>query len=764
MAVKGATGALATAAQRSADAAARSAKAKQGEKNEEAPRKQEEAKPAEQPAAEQAKEGAEEAQPPKADEPPRARPRAKAALSSAKEGAEKTERRDEGTPVVQKVEEHIEAEEAKGNDQTERRARVENAKHQGDLQIELALEDATDGKTEDRGYEEEDAARAREDRGLSPIEHADATQRAMIAEQLAEEAARFKDAQEEQLQGRIDEEKRNDKDQAAVDFSGMSAEERAVLAQNVASEQALLKREADVLAGGTSGEATDLEAIDVDEDGEGGDIEGLDNEDREARHAEIDSEIARLEDLDEQIAATFTDEELDSIAGSQLQVDSEDGSSVAWNIDDEMVDHLRSQRDRVAEERPELVPSAPVADQPVPAGAAGAEEPAVDPAADAGAPQSASAPAPLTDDQLLDGAASVGIIDPAARGQFAFNEAGELTYAAQPADGYWHAAEHVAPPAGQDFNTHWRNMWGENSMRNHGVPDEQFVATGQAIVIPGYHRDDFVRFFTPPTPAAEEGADAAPSEDQAGATAPAAESVPVSGTTEGDTTVLQVGGETVNVPESDFRGECLPDGTLVDRVDVPVGGEGGYVATVQRTMSIDDPASAQYAVIATATATPSVPEEAPAPDGDQPAGDEPAPQPTSDQESQPAATGPAPELVAQDVEQDGIVDVGGDEVYIYGADVVSDASGAANVYSDGVPVATVAPDGGVTLAEGSTDANVQALLSQQLLIEDADADGQYEFAYVSGDEAYVVEDPAHVERLNQLLAYYAETEEAAAAE
>lgn len=660
MSVKDATGALATAAKRSADAAARSAKAKQGEKNEEAPRKQEETKPAEQPAAEQAKAGAEDAQPPKADEPPRAHPRPKAALSSAKEGAEKAERRDEGKPIAKAIDEHIASEEEKGNDQADRRERVENAKHQGDLQIELALEDAADGKTEDRGYEDEDAARAREDRGLSPIEHADATQRAMIAEQLAEESARFKDAQEEQLQGRLDEEKRNENDQAVVDFSGMTAEERAVLYQNVANEQALLKREADVLDGGTSGEATDLEAVDVDDDGEGGDIEGLDNEDREARSAEIDGEIARLEDLDEQIAATFTDEELDGLAGTQLQVDSADGSSVAWEVDEDLLERMRSQRDRVAEERPDLVPSAPVADQPIPPGAFGAEEPAVDPTVDAGAPQDAPAPAPLTDEQLLDGAASVGIIDPAARGQFAFNESGELTYAAQPADGYWHAAEHVAPPVGQDFDTHWRNIWGENSMRNHGVPNEDFVATGQAIVIPGYHRDDFVRFFTPQTPAVDESAD-------------------------------------------DTQTEEVP-----------------FTYT-------------------------------------------PAPEAVTEEQQQ-AVAGPSPELVAQDQDQDNFVDIDGREVYISGADVVSDDTGAAMVYSNGVPLANVTADGSVTLAEGATDAHVQALYSQQLLIDDADLNGVYEFAYRSGEEGVPIQDPVHVERLNQLLTYYAENAEDTEAE
>jgi hypothetical protein len=109
-----------------------------------------------------------------------------------------------------------------------------------------------------------------------------------------------------------------------------------------------------------------------------------------------------------------------------------------------------------------------------------------EPSVTQGAPEPAATPTP---DEVLDQAAADGVIDATARDRFSFNDAGELVYAAQPGDGYWQAAEHVRPPAGSDFDSHWRAIWCENSMRTRGVADDPFVAIDQEIVIPGYTLD-----------------------------------------------------------------------------------------------------------------------------------------------------------------------------------------------------------------------------------------------------------------------------------
>ncbi|MCB0878634.1 MAG: hypothetical protein KDC46_06595 [Thermoleophilia bacterium] len=739
------------AAKRLADAADRQKKSDDHKKVDDKPRQQE-PKPADKPDSSKptdqskpeadAKDGASSVQPPDKDQPPRAIPRPKAALSSAKEGADKADKRSEGKPVAEAIKEHIEQREQAGDDQTDRRKRLEEAQHQGDLQIELALDDAHDGKPEEPGYEKADAEAAIKDRGLVGIEQYDATGRALIAEQLGEESARFKDAEDEQLAGRARDEQ-TDQDQQRVDFAGMSAEERAVAYQTTISEQALLKREADVLDGGLTGTPTDLGAVDIDDDGHGGDLEGLDNDDRDARQEEIQRELARLTDLDDQIAGTFTDEELDALAAKRsVAVTGENGDETSYELSDDLLGNLRDHRDRVAADRPELVPDAAVADQPDPEGAGGADP--TDPAADtsgtteAGGAGDAQTPPPPSDDELLDAAAADGVIDANARDRFTFNEQGELTYAAQPGDGYWQAAEHVAPPAGEDFATHWRNTWTENSMRNQGVPDEQFVGVDQPVVIPGYTRDQFTAAYAPqPQTDSAGGADGAEPTPP-----PRPEDVEVTGHQDGDTTTLTVDGHEVTVQESDFAGGvCTVDGTLVDHADVHVDAEGGgYDATIERTRGLDgsDP---RYTTTGTA----------PAAAGDAPATDPGSTDPGTEDSG---ATDTGSTDAAADVDPDATVMVGGHEVYAHGVDAAPTSGGGVNLYNEGRQLVHVYDDGGIQLAAGTTEADVQAFVSQQLLYTDPDDTGARQYGYEIGADVYRVDDAEAVQGLDILLDYF----------
>ena len=125
---------------------------------------------------------------------------------------------------------------------SERRGRLEEAQHQGDLQIQLAMQDAADGEADKPGYEREDADRAIKDRGLNPIEYYDATGRALIAEQLDEEAARAHAAEQELFEGRVATPAGDDAAPVQVNFDGMSAQEPALPYQTAAAEQALLNR------------------------------------------------------------------------------------------------------------------------------------------------------------------------------------------------------------------------------------------------------------------------------------------------------------------------------------------------------------------------------------------------------------------------------------------------------------------------------------------------------------------------------------------
>lgn len=151
-----------------------------------------------------------------------------------------------------------------------------------------------------------------------------------------------------------------------------------------------------------------------------------------------------------------------------------------------------------ASEQVVVVPTAPTPTTPTspPASeqvvqAPAATEPVVTTPVETAAVEPAPVAAP-TDAELLDSAVSAGIIDEDARERCSFNEAGELVYAAQRGDGYWQAAEHVRPPAGQDFAQHWMSVWNENSMRNSGVPDDPFVGIDQPIAFPCYTRESLL--------------------------------------------------------------------------------------------------------------------------------------------------------------------------------------------------------------------------------------------------------------------------------
>lgn len=499
-------------------------------------------------------------------------------------------------------------------------------------------------------------------------------------------------------------------------------EERVLALTAARQEVATLEAEAATLETLEEHEDFVEEGVDsIDGDGvvesDGGDvdqIDGLTQSDIDQRQIAIDAEIAESTAEIDLLAATFTDEE-----EAILREASESDEGFAFTavegyepitLDDEVVDKVLADAERF--ENP---------------AAAGTETETGTEGADA-APETPPYVPPADPELLaLAGNPESGVLNGPPE-NYGFNEGGELVYYAQPGDGYWHAAEAVDPPAGQDFQTHWMNTWTENSMRNHGVPNEQFVGVGQPVVIPGYTRDGLLAVYAPPPVdtdggGADGGTDGAGTDGtgesgetgDTGAGGESAQEFPPAGTgtpvaavrstigPEGSVTLL-VEGEELEVPQSAF----VPGGAEGSSyATVPYGGMDVIIAQHRNTGP--EQGMVFELVVPTSSGEPSS-------DEDEEAGEE-----------DPNAT----------------VQVGEHEVLATGIDSVETSGGGANVYYNGEQVAHVYTDNTFDASAGDrTDELIQAMLADGSLVvggEGGDGDRDYTLNGVEVEDGSALE-------------------------
>ena len=313
--------------------------------------------------------------------PSSTKPRGESALSQASEGQKETTParrrtvRSSGTSVANATQADIDAKKDAGEDVGARQVKLEEAKKQADLRIEMAANDAADGKPSAGGDTVDDEKKYAETRGLRFASDLDDTEKVIVAEQLEEERRQMRGATDELLTKRVPE--RSDaEDHPEVDFDGMTADERALLYQSVINERTLLDAERALIADqdeGGDGEwdaNIDTDKVDIDGDPDNGpDIEGLTDEDIAAQQAMLQQEQQYLWDLSEQVAGTFTDEELDQLRTSGSIAVITDTACELVPVSDEWVDALEQARDESS-----YRPEESVADKDKPAGAYGTEE------------------------------------------------------------------------------------------------------------------------------------------------------------------------------------------------------------------------------------------------------------------------------------------------------------------------------------------------------------------------------------------------------
>lgn len=512
-------------------------------------------------------------------------PRGESALSQASEGQKETTPsrrrtvRSTGTSVAGATQADIDTKKSEGADTGDREARLDEARNQADLRIELAANDAQDGSLSPGGDEDDDERAYVDRRGLRTADQLDDTEKVIVAEQLEEERRQMRESTDELLTGRVPE-RTSPEDHPEVDFSGMGADERALLYQSVLNERALLDAERALISGHETGDHEwdaniDTSKVDIDGDPDNGpDVDDLDDEDIEAQQQLLETEQQYLWDLTEQVAGTFTDEEIDELRENGSFSVSLGGShgTVRADVSEEWVDKLEDRRND-SDYRPET----PVADLNAPEGAFGSTEYRASRAAESAEPIDPSEPASeIPIESLGDGMYAIGDADPVRIDpedwSFESGYYGEVQVAIN------------SPSVGPAFVTVQSSQVGV-------VVSQLDLGTA------------------PPVDAGADGSEDAPGDTEPGDAA-AGVIVPVdileNDTPEDwtdDTHVVSIDGQQVEIPESAFT--PIDDSSGVGWVDgIPHAGGNGETYAAQIQYMVGEDSALSYEILATALQIP----------------------------------------------------------------------------------------------------------------------------------------------------------------